>query len=149
MAFELPTLPYPKDALEPHIDAKTMEIHHDKHHQTYVSKLNEAVGGTPLAEKSLEALCAEDCHLTAVRNNGGGHFNHSLFWQLMSPKGGGAPTGALGDAISATFGDFDSFKSQFTQNRPDSLRLRLGLALQKARQPTDLLHSQPGQPTNA
>ena len=115
MAFELPTLPYPTDALEPYIDTKTMEIHHGKHHQTYVAKLNEAVSGTPLAEKSLEALCREDCHIPAVRNNGGGHWNHSLFWRVLRPKGDSTPTGALGEAMAESFGDFSSFKAQFTQ----------------------------------
>ena len=115
MAFELPNLPYPVDALEPHIDSKTMEIHYSKHHQTYVTKLNEAVAGTPLAEKSLEELCNEDCHLTAVRNNGGGHWNHSLFWKILRPNGGGTPTGVLGEAIASSFDNFTNFKSQFAK----------------------------------
>ena len=115
MAFELPSLPYPFDALEPHIDSKTMETHHSKHHQTYVTKLNEAVVGTPLAEKSLEELCSEDCHLTAVRNNGGGHWNHSLFWRILRPNGGATPTGVLGEAIAGSFDNFTNFKSQFTK----------------------------------
>ena len=115
MAFSLPSLPYALDALEPHIDAKTMEIHHGKHHQTYVTKLNEAVSGSPLEQKSLEALCKEDCHLPAVRNNGGGHWNHSLFWEVVSPKGGGEAEGPLGDALRSSFGTYNRFKELFTQ----------------------------------
>ena len=116
MAFSLPALPYATDALEPHIDAQTMEIHHGKHHQTYVTKLNEAVSGSPLEQKSLEDLCAEDCHLPAVRNNGGGHWNHSFFWTSLSPQGGGAPGGELGVAIQSSFGSFARFKELFTQS---------------------------------
>lgn len=115
MAFTLPALPYPSDALEPYIDAQTMEIHHGKHHQTYINKLNEAIAPTPLAEKSIEALCAEDCHLPAVRNNGGGHWNHSFFWPLLSPTGGGTPEGSLKEAIDSSFGSFENFKERFTQ----------------------------------
>ncbi len=119
MAFTLPSLPYDFNALEPHIDARTMEIHHDKHHQAYVNNLNAAIEKHPeLAGKSLEDLLKdlnavpEDIR-TAVRNNGGGHFNHSLFWEVMSPKGGGEPTGALADAINKAFGDFATFKEKF------------------------------------
>src|ERR1700761_1518242 len=112
MASELPPLPYPKDALEPHIDAKTMEIHHDKHHNAYVTNLNKAIAGKADLEKktieelvkNLEAVPAEI--RGPVRNNGGGHLNHSFFWKLMGPKAGGAPTGKLADDINATFGSF-------------------------------------------
>ncbi len=117
--FELPPLPYDFAALEPHIDAKTMEIHHDKHHGTYVTNLNNALEKhADLQSKSAEDLIKnlkslpEDIQ-TAVRNNGGGHVNHSMFWEIMSPKGGGEPTGALADAIKKTFGDFATFKTQF------------------------------------
>jgi len=113
--FELPQLPYAFNALEPNIDAKTMEIHHGKHHQGYVNNLNAAVEGTDLAGKSLEELLAVASTNTAVRNNGGGHWNHSLFWEIMSPKGGGEPTGELADAINSSFGSFQSFKDQFTK----------------------------------
>jgi len=118
MAYELPHLPYANDALEPHIDAKTMEIHHDKHHQAYITNLNKALEGKPeLAGKSIEDLIGnlnavpEDIR-TAVRNNGGGHANHSFFWQIMGPKGGGEPTGKLADDIKSTFGSFDAFKEK-------------------------------------
>lgn len=119
MAYELPALPYAKDALEPHIDATTMEIHHGKHHQTYITKLNAALEGHPdLAAKSIEDLIADIDALpesvrAAVRNNGGGHANHSLFWKLMAPNAGGQPTGALASAIESTFGSFDAFKEKF------------------------------------
>jgi Fe-Mn family superoxide dismutase len=113
MAFELPALPYAKDALEPNIDAQTMEIHHDKHHAGYVSKLNAAIEGTDMAGKSLEDLLKNNSDNSAVRNNGGGHFNHSLFWTIMSPNGGGEPSGALADAINAAYGSFDKFKETF------------------------------------
>ena len=119
MAYTLPDLPYPKEALEPHIDAKTMEIHHDKHHGTYVSKLNAAVEKYPdLAKKSVEDLVRglasvpEDIR-TAVRNHGGGHANHTMFWQIMKPNGGGEPSGKLAEAISSTFGGFENFKTKF------------------------------------
>jgi Fe-Mn family superoxide dismutase len=121
MAFELPQLPYAFDALEPHIDARTMEIHHDKHHAAYVSNLNAAIGKYPnLAGKSLEELVSDPDSLpedirTAVRNNGGGHYNHSIFWTVMAPNGGGAPQGALASAINSAFGSLDSFKETFTK----------------------------------
>lgn len=112
--FELPALSYDFNALEPHIDARTMEIHHDKHHAGYVNNLNKAVEGTDLDGKSLEDLLKGVSKLpTAVRNNGGGHYNHTLFWELMAPNKGGNPSGALGDAINSTFGSFDKFKEQF------------------------------------
>lgn len=118
MAHELPALPYAKDALEPHIDTQTMEIHHGKHHNAYVTNLNKAIAGTPLEAKSIDALIADIPGVPenirgAVRNNGGGHWNHSFFWKLMAPKAGGAPTGKLADAINATFGSFDAFKEKF------------------------------------
>lgn len=115
MAFELPDLPYAKDALEPHIDAKTMELHHDKHHAGYTSKLNAAIEGTDMDGKSIEEILAMGANTlpTAVRNNGGGYANHNLFWEIMSPNGGGEPTGELADAINSAFGSFDSFKEKF------------------------------------
>ena len=119
MAFELPPLPYAEDALEPHIDARTMGIHHGKHHAGYTSKLNAAIEGTDLAGQSIEDILAnldsapEDIR-TAVRNNGGGYANHSLFWSIMSPDGGGEPQGALADAINSAFGSFAEFQSDFS-----------------------------------
>jgi Fe-Mn family superoxide dismutase len=113
--FELPALPYAYDALEPHIDKLTMEIHHSKHHQAYVNNLNNAVAGTDLEGKSLEELFSSISKApAAVRNNGGGVYNHNLFWTIMGPKGGGAPTGALADAINGAFGSFDEFKKHFS-----------------------------------
>jgi superoxide dismutase, Fe-Mn family len=121
MAHTLPTLPYPHDALEPHIDKMTMEIHHGKHHNAYVTNLNAALEKHPeLQSKSVEDLIRginsvpEDIR-TAVRNNGGGHANHSMFWQIMAPNAGGAPTGAIADAIKSSFGSFDAFKEQFAK----------------------------------
>ena len=114
MAFELPKLPYAYAALEPHIDARTMEIHHTKHHQAYITNLNAALAGSPNEGKSIEELMAGISSLPpAVRNNGGGHYNHSLFWQIMGPNAGGTPTGVLGDAINSAFGSFDKFKEEF------------------------------------
>ena len=113
--FTLPNLPYAHNALEPHVDALTMEIHHGKHHQAYVNNLNAAIEGTPMAGKSLEDLMKQHSDVPAVRNNGGGHFNHSLFWTIMSPNGGGLPTGDLGADINATFGSFDAFKEAFAK----------------------------------
>jgi len=118
MAFTVPPLPYAFDALEPHIDAQTMEIHHDKHHQAYVDKLNAAVDGTEWADKSIEEIIANldalpDDKKGPVRNNGGGHINHTMFWESMSAGGGGAPDGDLGAAIDAAFGTFDEFKEKF------------------------------------
>ena len=114
MSFELPKLPYAHNALEPNIDAKTMEIHHGKHHAGYVSKLNTAVENTDMAGKSVEDLCKNHSDVNAVRNNGGGHYNHSLFWTIMSPNGGGNPSGAIAAAIDRDFGSFDAFKEQFS-----------------------------------
>ncbi|ALC91265.1 superoxide dismutase [Bacillus sp. FJAT-18017] len=119
--FELPALPYANDALEPHFDALTMEIHHDRHHATYVNNLNAALeGNQELAGKSVEELIANldavpENIRTAVRNNGGGHANHSLFWTLLSPNGGGAPTGEVAEAINSAFGSYDNFKAEFTK----------------------------------
>ena len=116
MAFQLPNLPYAYDALEPHIDARTMEIHHTKHHNGYTTKLNGAIEGTDLAGKSIEDILENlDMSNTAVRNNGGGFYNHVLFWEVMSPDGGGTPEGALAEAIDAAFGSFDNFKEQFSK----------------------------------
>jgi len=122
MPFSLPPLPYPYDALEPHIDKLTMEIHHTKHHAAYVNNLNKALESAPeLASKSLEELLANNCAIvpekirTAVRNHGGGHINHSFFWEIMGPKAGGEPRGKLAEAINQTFGSFEKFKEQFTE----------------------------------
>lgn len=117
MAHELPSLPYPKEALEPHIDATTMEIHHGRHHKAYVDNLNKAISGTPLESKSLEALISDlasvpDNIRGAVRNNGGGHWNHSFFWKIMAPGAGGAPSGKLADDINAAFGSFADFQAK-------------------------------------
>ncbi|WP_420320755.1 superoxide dismutase [Flagellimonas sp.] len=115
MAFELPKLPYAYDALEPHIDARTMEIHHTKHHNGYTTKLNDAIAGTDLEGKGImDILTNLDMSNGAVRNNGGGYYNHCLFWEVMSPNGGGAPSGDLASAIDDAFGSFDSFKEQFS-----------------------------------
>jgi Fe-Mn family superoxide dismutase len=120
MAFTLPALPYAFNALEPHIDALTMEIHHGKHHQAYITNLNKALESAPaLASKSLEELLANNCAIapdaikTAVRNHGGGHYNHSMFWTILGPNGGGAPVGNLAAAITGAFGGFDAFKEKF------------------------------------
>ncbi len=114
MAFELAPLPYANNALEPHFDALTMEIHHDRHHNAYVTNLNAAVKDTPLEGKSLEELFASISTLApAVRNNGGGHYNHDLFWNILSATGGGSPVGTLAAAIDAKFGSFDAFKEEF------------------------------------
>ncbi len=114
MAFTLPALPYAHDALEPYIDTTTMQIHHGKHHQAYVDNLNKAIAGTPNENKSLEELVKSAGSISpAVRNNGGGHWNHSFFWEILAPKAGGAPSGNLGDAINAAFGSFDTFKEKF------------------------------------
>ena len=114
MSFELPKLPYEYDALEPHIDARTMEIHHSKHHQGYTNNLNNAIAGTDMEDKSIEEICATPGLSGAVRNNGGGYYNHCLFWNIMSPNGGGNPSGDLASAIDSTFGSFDNFKAEFS-----------------------------------
>ncbi len=118
MAYELPPLPYDYNALEPYIDTQTMQLHHDKHHATYVTNLNNALQGNDLASLPVEDLMRRindvpESARTAVRNNGGGHANHSMFWQIMTPKGGGAPTGSLADAINSTFGSLDNLKTAF------------------------------------
>jgi Fe-Mn family superoxide dismutase len=120
MAYTLPPLPYPTNALEPHIDARTMEIHHGKHHQAYVDNVNKALEGKALPEQSIEELCRNIEGIpadirTAVRNNGGGHFNHSLFWTIMSPNGGGKPSADLAEAIDRDLGGFEKFKEEFTK----------------------------------
>lgn len=116
MAFELPKLPYAYDALEPHIDARTMEIHHTKHHNAYTTNLNAAIAGTSNEAKSIEEILKGlDLTNAAVRNNGGGFYNHNLFWEVMSPSGGGTPSGALAGAINAAFGSFDAFKDAFSK----------------------------------
>lgn len=116
MAFELPKLPYAYDALEPNIDARTMEIHHTKHHNAYTTNLNAAIAGTELEGKTIEEILANlDMSNGAVRNNGGGFYNHNLFWTVMSPNGGGEPTGELADAIAKDFGSFDAFKEAFAK----------------------------------
>lgn len=115
MAFELPQLPYANDALEPHIDAKTMEIHHGKHHSGYTSKLNDALEGSTMASESIESILKNlDMNNAALRNNGGGYYNHCLFWEVMGPNGGGVPTGALSQAIEEAFGSFEDFKTAFS-----------------------------------
>ncbi len=115
MAFELPQLPYSYDALEPHIDARTMEIHHSKHHQAYITNLNAAIAGTDLEGKSIKEILLVCKDKPAVRNNGGGFWNHNLFWEILAPNKGGEPTGELADSINATFGSFDSFKEEFAK----------------------------------
>lgn len=116
MAFELPKLPYAYDALEPHIDARTMEIHYSKHHQAYTTNLNAAIEGTDLEGKSIEDILANlDLNSKAVRNNGGGFYNHNLFWEILAPNAGGAPSGDLAAAINDTFGSFENFKDAFAK----------------------------------
>jgi len=120
MAYDVPALPYAYDALEPHIDEATMRVHHDKHHQAYVDKVNAALEGTPLDGKPIEEVLADldavpEDKRTAVRNNGGGHYNHSRFWEWLSPDGGGEPDGALAEAIDSAFGSFDDFKTKFKE----------------------------------
>jgi Fe-Mn family superoxide dismutase len=120
MPYSVPPLPYAYDALEPHIDEQTMRIHHDKHHQAYVDKVNAALEGTAFADRPISEVVAgldqiDDAKRTAVRNNGGGHLNHSLFWESMSPNGGGAPSGALGAAIDAAFGSFQEFQTKLKE----------------------------------
>lgn len=114
MAFKLPELPYAHDALEPHIDARTMEIHHSKHHNAYTTNLNNAIEGTDLENAAIEDILGGiSNHSPAIRNNGGGYYNHCLFWEVMGPNGGGEPSGDLGEAITSTFGSFDEFKNLF------------------------------------
>ena len=115
MAFELPKLPYAYDALEPHIDARTMEIHHSKHHQAYITNLNAAIAGTDLEGKTIEEILQNCSDKPAVRNNGGGFWNHNLFWEVMAPNAGGQPTGELAEAINTSFGSFEVFKEEFVK----------------------------------
>jgi len=115
MSFELPKLQYAYDALEPHIDARTMEIHHSKHHQGYTNNLNNSIEGTQMEGKSIEEICATPGLSGAARNNGGGYYNHCLFWEVMSPNGGGEPTGKLSESINSSFGDFENFKNEFSK----------------------------------
>jgi Fe-Mn family superoxide dismutase len=115
MAFELPKLKYAYDSLEPHIDARTMEIHHSKHHNAYITNVNNAIAGTELDGKSVEEVMVKGFDNAAIRNNGGGHYNHSLFWTVMSPNGGGLPSGELAAAIDVAYGSFDAFKDAFSK----------------------------------
>lgn len=115
MNFKLPDLPYDFNALEPSIDARTMEIHHGKHHAAYTNNLNNAIADSPAASKSIEDILKEDTSNVAIRNNGGGYYNHCMFWEIMSPNGGGNPEGSLGQAINTSFGSFDSFKDDFNK----------------------------------
>jgi Fe-Mn family superoxide dismutase len=115
MAFELPNLPYPSNALEPHIDQQTMEIHHGRHHKAYTDNLNKAIQGTDMENRSIEEIMKNVGGNNAVRNNGGGYYNHNLFWAIMSPNGGGQPSGSVGQAINQKWGSFDKFKEEFAQ----------------------------------
>ena len=133
MAYSVPPLPYAYDALEPHIDKATMEFHHDKHHQAYVDKVNAALEGTALADAPIEDVLRDlgqvpEDKRGAVRNNGGGHYNHTLFWESMSPDGGGEPQGELASAIDSAFGSFDDFKAKIKETGRQPVRLRLVLA---------------------
>jgi Fe-Mn family superoxide dismutase len=154
MAFELPPLPYEPNALEPSIDAQTMTIHHDKHHNTYVTNLNAAVQGTEFETMELEQLIANLDRVpaekrTAVRNNGGGHWNHSMFWQIMGPGGGGAPTGEVAQAIDQAFGSFDAMKEAVNKAGAGRFRLRLGLGHRRpGRQAGGHLDPESGQPAD-
>ena len=116
MSFKLPQLPYAYDALEPHIDAKTMEIHHSKHHNGYTNNLNNAILGSDLEKKSIEEICSISGLSGGLRNNGGGYFNHNMYWTSMSPNGGGDPRGEIANAINNSFGSFESFKTEFTKS---------------------------------
>ena len=155
MAHTLPPLPYALDALEPHIDAQTMEIHHGKHHSGVrhqpERRAREAPGAAVEEHRGSHASgiasVPEDIR-TAVRNNGGGHVNHSMFWQIMAPNAGGAPTGAIADAINAAFGSFDAFKEQFGEGGGRPIRQRLGVAGRQRRQARHREHAQPGQPAD-
>ena len=151
MTFTVPPLPYAFDALEPYIDANTMEIHHDKHHGAYVTNLNKALEGqADLQKLSVEELLAQinkvpEAIRTAVRNNGGGHMNHSMFWKIMKKGGGGEPGGELGKAISSAFGSFADFKTKINDAGEQALRLRLGLASFPRWKTCDRIHREPGQ----
>ena len=151
MAFTLPPLPYAFDALEPYIDKQTMEIHHDKHHAAYVTNLNKALEQAPaLQDKPIEALLADNCSIlrkqiqTAVRNNGGGHVNHSMFWTILAPNAGGNPTGNVAQAINSTFGSFDQFKEKFNAAATTPIRFRLGVAREEQQGHPDYLQRQSG-----
>ena len=149
MGYSLPDLPYDYSALEPHIDAKTMEIHHTKHHQTYIDKANAALDGTEWADKPVEELLANIKSLPAdkqgpARNHGGGHANHSLFWTIMSPNGGGEPSGAIASAIDSDLGSFKEFKDKFTEAADAAVRQRLGLAGRQLRQARGPQPAEPG-----
>ena len=155
MAFELPPLPYPEDALEPSIDSRTMSIHHDKHHAGYTNNLNAALADHPdFAAKSIEDLLGDlealpESIRTAVRNNGGGYANHSLFWTIMGPNGGGAPSGDLAKAIDDAFGSFDGLQGSVQQSCRHALRFRLGLALcEWRRQAGCWFNPEPGHPVH-
>ncbi len=114
MAFTLPDLPYSYDSLEPHFDAKTMEIHHSRHHNLYINNLNNAIKETSIEDASIEEICKNHSDNIVIRNNGGGHFNHTLFWNIISPNGGGDPNGKVSELINSTFGDFEKFKEKFS-----------------------------------
>ena len=146
MAFTLPNLPYEFAALEPHIDARTMEIHHDKHHAAYVNNLNAAIQGTEHEGKSIEELLANISKLPpAVRNNGGGHWNHSMFWEIMAPNAGGNPSGDLASKIDKNFGSFDEMKKTVCPGGYHPLRIRMGLAVCGCRrQPVYHVHAESG-----
>ncbi len=150
MPFELPPLPYPHDALEPHIDARTMEIHHGKHHAAYVTNLNNALEahpawmGKPVEEIVRDLAAVPEAVRTAVRNNGGGHANHTMFWTLMGPGQGGSPKGDLAKAIDKSFNSFDAFRGNVGQGGHGAVRQRLGLAGRRQRRPQGRLDSQSG-----
>ena len=153
MAFTLPALLYATDALEPHIDKMTMEIHHGKHHGAYVTNLNKALESAPdLAGKTIEELLANNCAIvpenirTAVRNNGGGHINHSMFWRIMGPNGGGAPVGNLASAINSAFGSFDTFKEKFMAAGATRFGSGWAWLVKSGGKTRDHLDGQPGQP---
>ena len=150
MPYTVPDLPYDYAALEPHIDEATMRVHHDKHHQAYVDKVNAALEGTEWADKPIEEVLQNLDKLgdkaTAVRNNGGGHYNHSLFWESMSPDGGGEPDGALADAINSAFGSFSDFQAKMKDAGVNQFGQRLVVADPRRRRPRRRLLGQPGQP---
>lgn len=151
MPFVLPELTYPVNALEPHIDSRTMEIHHGKHHAAYTNNLNNAIKDTPLDNMSIEDLLSQlDMNNMLVRNNGGGYYNHCLFWELMSPHGGGEPSGELAEAIEETFGSFATFKEKICSSCDYPFRIRLGMVVCTSGWKTrDLLYTQSGQYANA
>ena len=149
MAFELPKLPYAYDALEPHIDARTMEIHHSKHHQGYTTNLNAAIEGTDLEGKSIEEILKAGKDKPAVRNNGGGFWNHNLFWEIMAPNKGGEPTGELAAAINEAFGSFENFKTEFAKaGATYTFWVRMGLVMCYKRKIRSLFYCKSRQPIN-